>query len=257
VFVMGGVLKILSSARIDGDVIFYGMEGEISGEVGGSVYGSANSLRIDNKIAGDVDVNVNGNLTLGSKADIAGNVRYRGTNNLIRAQDSIVAGEIQKNAPAAEPDANPLRNILIPLFISLFATLTLYLLFKREMQLTLKTIMDAPLQTGFIGLATILVGPFVSLLLVSTVLGMLLGVFGIGAILMLIAIGFTMAIVFTGALVSRLVLGTATISLLWILIGALVFHAALLMPYIGLTFALAFISLAVGGVLVTLYRRAR
>ena len=56
VFVMAGKLKILSTAQIEGDVIFYGLEGEISGAVGGSVYGTTDTLRIDTKVAGDVAV---------------------------------------------------------------------------------------------------------------------------------------------------------------------------------------------------------
>lgn len=254
VFVLAGSLKILSTAQIEGDVIFYGFEAEINGEVGGSIYGSANSLRIDSKVGDDVDVNVTGELTLGSKANVAGDIRYSGFNKLVRSQEATIGGEIQKQT-INEPTAKDMwRNILVPLLVSLFATLTLYLLFKKEIQVVVKTILRSPLPSGLVGLATLAAGPFVSLLLISTVLGMLLGIFGVGAMLILVAVGFSLAIVFTGALLARLLVGKPTVSLMWILFGAIVFHAILQIPVIGLLIGLALVSMAVGGVLLSLYR---
>lgn len=257
VFVFGGVLKILSTAQVDGDVIFYGMEGEIAGDVGGSVYGTANRLRLDGPVGGVVDVDVTGELTLGSNADIAGDVRYRGFNELVRAQDSVVEGEITKQSPPTDAEAWNWQAALVPLFISLFATLTLYLLFKREIEVVVRTMLSSPLPAGLIGLATVVTGPFISLLLISTVLGMLLGVFGIGAVLVLVALGFVFAIVFLGALIAKLSSGKPRVSLPWILLGAVTFHACLLLPLIGILVAFVLVSMAVGAVLLTLYRAAR
>lgn len=257
VFVIAGSLKILSTAKIEGDVIFFGMEGEINGDVGGSIYGTANTLRIDNHVGGKVDVTVTRDLTLGSKANVAGDVSYYGLNKLTRAQDSVVSGEIHKKEMAVDDVDSPWQNILIPMFITLFATLTLYLIFKREMQAVVKTIFDSPLSSGLLGFSTLMIGPFVSLLLITTVLGMLLGVFGIGAILLLISIGFALAVVLTGALLSRLLIGKYVISLLWIIAGAVVFHGMLLIPVLGFLIAVALVAMSIGGALLTLYRRAR
>jgi len=102
--------------------------------------------------------------------------------------------------------------------------------------------------------SALIAGPFVSLLLVSTVLGMLLGVFGIGAVLMLMALGFSFAIVLTGALLSKVVVGKPTVSLLWLLLGAITFHAVLQIPILGLLTAIALISMAIGGLLLCVYR---
>ena len=148
VFVVAGILKVLSTAHIAGDVIFYGVEGEINGEVGGSIYGTANRLRIDAHVANLVDVKVGTELTLGSKADIAGDVRYAGVNNLVRAQEAVIGGDIQHKESVAKVAEDPLRTFLIPLFVSLFATLTLYLLFKREIERVINTITHSPLAAG-------------------------------------------------------------------------------------------------------------
>lgn len=254
VFVIAGKLKILSTAQIDGDVIFYGVEGEISGAVGGSVYGTMDTLRVDTKVGGDIDVKAARELTLGSKAEVGGAIRYRSRNELVRAQDSIITGEVQKQAIADNQESNTLRAILIPMFISLFAALTLFLLFKREMQKIIATIIDAPLPAGLVGLATLIAGPLVSLLLISTVLGMLLGVFGVGAVLVLVSIGFALAVVLAGALASRVLVGKATVSLPWILCGAVVFHGLLQIPAVGLLAALGLVSLTVGAIVLSIYR---
>lgn len=254
VFVVAGKLSILSTAKIEGDVIFYGLEGEISGAVGGSVYGTTDTLRIDTKVAGDIDVTAARELTLGSKADVSGDIRYRSRNELVRAQESIISGELQKQTIAENKESDTLRSILIPMFISLFAALTLYLLFKREMQKIITTILAAPLPSGIVGLSTLIAGPFVSVLLISTVLGMLLGIFGVGIMLVLISVGFALAIVLTGALAFRLLINKATVSLPSILCGAIIFHGLLQIPALGILLALALISMAIGAIVLTLYR---
>lgn len=254
VFVMGGVLKILSTARIGGDVVFYGAQGEISGDVEGSVYGSASQLRIDGKVGEDVDVKVSGELTLGSKAQVAGDVKYRGFRTLVRAQEAVIGGEVFKQEMEEPTEIDTWRTILIPLFISLFATLTMYLLFKREIIVVVRTINQSPLLSGVVGIASLVAGPFVSLLLISTVLGMLLGIFGIGVLLVLLAVGFSLAIIFTGALLSKLITKKVEVSLLWILCGALLFHALLFVPVVGVVFAFVLVAMAVGGTLLSLYR---
>lgn len=256
VFVVAGVLKILSTAKIAGDVVFYGGEGEIAGEIGGSIYGSATTVRIDGKVAKDVDITASRGLTLGSKADVAGNVSYRSTTDLKRAQESHVGGEVQKKQIDNQVDAvDTVRAFFIPLFVSLFATLTLYLLFKKEIITIVTVLNERPLTSGLLGLATIATGPFVSLLLISTVLGMLLGVFGIGFMLLLFAAGFSVAIVFVGALISKFMTNKVTVSLTSILMGALVFHSLFFIPVIGFLVAFAVLAMAIGGIVLVLYRK--
>lgn len=256
VFVVAGVLKVLSTAKIAGDVVFYGGEGEIAGDIGGSVYGSANILRIDGAVGKDVNVTVSRGLTLGSNADVAGGVEYRSLVDLKRAQEAHVEGEVIKQQLQEQVDtASALRAFFIPLFVSLFATLTLYLLFKKEMIAIVTVVVERPLMSGLVGLATIATGPFVSLLLITTVLGMLLGIFGVGFTLLLFAAGFSVAIVFTGALISRFMTNKITVSLVSILSGALVFHALFFIPVLGLLVAIAILAMAVGGMVLVLYRK--
>lgn len=113
VFVIGGALKILSTADIKGDVIFFGGDAEIAGTVGGSIYGTANSMRVDATVAQNVNVKTARELTLGAKANIAGNVQYTSVSDLVRAQEANVAGEIQKQSVTEEPANAGVRDFLL------------------------------------------------------------------------------------------------------------------------------------------------
>ena len=55
--VVASSLKVLSTAKISGDLMFFGDSADISGEVGKSVLGTSNTIRIDGSILGDVQVN--------------------------------------------------------------------------------------------------------------------------------------------------------------------------------------------------------
>jgi cytoskeletal protein CcmA (bactofilin family) len=119
--VLASNLKVLSTAKISGDLIFFGSNAEISGEVGKSVLGTSDSLRIDGVISGDIDVKTN-SLSLGERTDIAGMVKYTSINELVRAQNARVAGKVVKNDPVIV-DVGGFRDILIPFLVALFASL--------------------------------------------------------------------------------------------------------------------------------------
>lgn len=252
-FVAGGIVKILSTARIDGDVFVYGGELEMTGEIGGSVYGTVERVRIDAPIGGDVSMTV-GTLTLGSKADIAGDVSYESASELVRAQEATVAGAIQQIArDYVEPSES--RDVFIRMIVTLFASLSLYVLFKKEMLGIVRTIEASYARAGVIGLATLVSGPVVALLLIFTMVGALLGLFALGLSLLLMVCGYVMASVITGLLIVRLFMRQAEVNVLALLIGAIVFQGVSVVPYMGPLIVFILLCIAVGGVTVHLYRR--
>lgn len=255
--VIAGTLNIHSTAEIVGDVIFYGGNAEINGPVGGSVFGSAQRLRIDAPIGGSVEVTTANELTLGDKALVAGDVRYQSRLELVRGQGATIEGEVQQQTPPPLSQRETWQSFLIPLLVTLFATLTLYLLFKREMQQVVRTALASPLPAGLIGLATIVTAPLVSVLMISTVLGLLLGVFGLGAVLALVTVGFMLATVLIGTLISKFLTKKTEVSLVSIILGGVTFHALMVVPVFGLLIALALVSMAVGAMVLSLYRHGR
>src|SRR3989344_5008966 len=94
--VLAGTLKVLSTAKISGDILFFGTDAEISGEVGKSIFGTSERMRVEGVVSGDIDVKT-GTLTLGERADITGMVKYASSNEIVRAQNARVAGQVIQN----------------------------------------------------------------------------------------------------------------------------------------------------------------
>jgi hypothetical protein len=253
-FVIGGVLKMLSSASVDGDVIFFGGEGDISGKVGGSILGTSDTLRIDAEVGKNVDVKAASQLTLGERASIAGSVRYASLHPLVRAQNAVVEGEVVRNEYKTTTKQTDVRDALIPIFISLFAALSLYLLFRKELQVLAELVYKSPFKSGLFGLSVLIAGPVVSLLLIATVLGLIIGVAGVALVFLAYVLGFALSGVVLGAYLNKLLFRKLSVSLATVILGTVVLHALLFIPIIGFgLFILAFM-LTVGGLAMSAYK---
>jgi hypothetical protein len=255
VFVIGGVLHILSTATIDGDVIFFGGEADINGKVGGSVLGTSKQLRIDGEVKGDVDVTTASTLTLGDKANIAGFVNYASVSPIVRAQNATVGKEVTQTAYVAvsETGESKTRTALVPVFISLFATLSLFLLFKKELlNLVVHTKRSAG-KSMLLGLGVIILGPIVALILSVTVLGLLLGIMTFALVMLAYTLGYVVMGVVFGAYLSEWFTKQATVSLPWILAGSLGVQLLLMVPVVGVLAVLTLFSITIGGLVIGLY----
>ena len=205
-FVLGGVLKVLSTAQVDGDILFFGGDAEISGTVGGSVLGTSERIRIDAEVGKDVDIKTATALTLGENARIAGSVKYASTESLVRAQQASIEGEVVKNDYAVSSIApeQHIRTLLIPLFIALFASLSLYLLFRTQLQQLVQNLFLHPLKNAAIGLSVAVLVPLLSIILILTVLGALIGFIGFFFAFLTYALAYAISGVVVGAFLARL-----------------------------------------------------
>lgn len=256
-FVIGGSLQMLSSASVGGDVIFFGGSAEINGKVGGSVLGTSEKIRVDAEVGGNVDVKTATALTLGEKTNVGGFVRYTSVEPLVRAPNAQVAGEISKNEYAEDEAASietKVRNLLIPIFITLFATLSLYLLFKKELQALVLRIHTVPAKSALFGLSLVILGPIVSLLLMATILGVVIGIMSTALVILAYAVGYSLSGVVLGSYLSKLSTNHARVTLPWIIAGTLTMHVLLLVPVIGIALALFVFTITVGGLAISVYK---
>ncbi len=247
-FVIAGKLTVLSTATIDGDVLFFGGDAEVNGKVSGSVLGTSERMRIDAQVGKNVDVKTV-SLTLGEKAAVAGNVTYESPTSVARAQNATIEGEvIHKESPQDQTAQDSVKGLLVPIFISLFASLTLFLLFKREIQEIVQHAYTHPLRSMVSGTAVLLLFPLVSVILIATILGMVIGIAGLFASVFLFALGYALAPIVMGALLSRLFSKRIKVSFLWIIIGAALLHALLLIPFLGISVFVLILLFSMGGV---------
>lgn len=253
-FVLGGTLKVLSTAKIGGSIYFFGRDAVIDGEVDGAIHGTMDRLRVDGVVLGDVDVNAYENLTFGSEANIAGNVNYTSQNELVRAADSVIEGEISKVTLAPPTNQELVQGVLVPLLIIMFAALTMYLLFKKQLTSMYMIMEESYTKVALIGLGILVVGPMISILLLATILGLVVGVISLAAVTILLVAGFTLSGVMFGTILSRLMSNQVNINLLWIVLGVGGLYLIGLVPIVGPIVVLGMFIITTGTIALGLYR---
>ncbi len=254
--VVAGSVKVLSSAHIEGDVLLYANDVEIVGSVGGTIMGRVTRLRIDGEIGGDVDIKVN-QLTLGDRAQIEGDVLYESTQEIQRAQNSVVAGQVNKRTPpdTSQTVAERAQDLLIPLLVVLFTALSFYLIWRQRMMRLLFPITDTILLNSLIGFGVLLFTPLVIVLFFVSILGSLVGGFLLITYLLLLLGAIALSGPFLGILFGRFVLKRQQFDPLAIFIGCLILFIMVLVPILGPVLILLTLTTVLGGLARALYHR--
>ncbi|NCN52355.1 hypothetical protein GW943_00900 [Candidatus Parcubacteria bacterium] len=253
VFVIGGVLRILSTAKITGDIIFFGGELIVEGPVAGSIFGSADSARIDTSIGGSIDIKTARALTLGDRAEVLGDIAYTGGAEMVRAQNAVVVGNIQHREQ--ETPAFSGAGFVVPILIAMFAALTAFLVFRKQVTTVVRTRGKYGVH-GLIGLAALIVVPFVSLILSLSILGIYVGIFILLCYVALLIAAWVMSGIFLGTLCMEYILKKENeVSLRSVLVGTLAFQVLILIPFIGPLLAIATFLVVLGSMSHMLYNR--
>lgn len=258
--VVGGYLDVLPSATVSGDILFFGQQLELEGDVAGAVYGTAQSTRIDGQVEGMVQMTVE-TLTLGDKAEILSDITYTSAAEIERAQSAVVVGSVVRNAPADQATTVPLQELAITFIVVLFAALLLQLFLRSRLADLIKiTAANTGLST-FIGGAILLTIPillslvFVSL--VSSPVGILAVLMGI-LILLLTMFGVALAVallpVVVGAYLQFLINKQFSVNVASTVSGGVVLFAMSLIPLIGALVFVVFLLATFGGLCRALFR---
>ncbi len=246
VLAVGGTVHILSTAEISGDLVFYGGAVRIEGPVKGSLYGTADDLRIDSLIEGDVTVTTPKSFTVGGGSDIRGVVQYTSANDIIRAQDAVIGGAVTRLSPPIVPEVSTAQAWIFGALILVFASLTLFFLSKHRLESLAHAAANQYGRFGLVGLGVFFALPFIALLLMSSIVGLLIGGVLLVVYLLAVLIGFALMPVLIGSLVWYLVKKEVTVQIGTIGIGVIVVEALqalnFVVPVIGaLCLAVAFL----------------
>ncbi|HMO78339.1 MAG TPA: hypothetical protein PKA42_01780 [Candidatus Paceibacterota bacterium] len=254
--VVASNLKVLSTAKISGDLMFFGDTADISGEIGKSVLGTSNTIRIDSIILGDVQVKTN-TITLGERTNINGNLSYTSVKEVNRAAGAVVGGKVVQNQPNMINGSVMAKDIVIPFLVILFAALIWYLLFSRFLFKVSNQINNHFLRTTLIGFGIFFLVPIAAVILLLSTLGSILGIILILAYFALLLMSLVISGTMAGAYALKLANKPVTISLLLILFGTAGYYLLLYVPIIG-AILMIIISLAtLGGLSTSLYRLMR
>jgi cytoskeletal protein CcmA (bactofilin family) len=258
VVVLGSSLKVLPTATIGGNVYFFGVDAKIDGAVAGSVYGTAERVHINGTVGKDVDLHAAGGLMLGDKAVIDGNLSYQGFVPLARSQGTVVEGEVNEIVESEATDLREAaREMLTPLFVMLFAALSLFLLFKRGLQRLVEKIDESLLVATGLGAAAMFAGPVAAVLLLFTVLGFILGVALFGMFITLSSVAIALMGVVLGAFASKYARGRLEVTLATVVAGTVLLHLTLnvlaIVPVVGVVFVMSIFLVTLGGLTKSVY----
>lgn len=253
--VVAGTLKVLSTAKIAGDILFFGGEAEVAGVVGKSIFGTSEKMRVDGVVGGDVDVKTAA-MTLGDQADVTGMVKYVSSVELVRAQNARVAGKVVKNDPVGVTEASA-RDFVVPLLVLLFAALVWYLLFPRLLGRVVVQGTEHVTRSMLVGFGFLFLTPIASGILLASTLGALLGAallflyFGV----VFMSLSVTAAVV--GVYLFKVLKKDAAVSLPRVLLGGVVTYALWFVPIVGPLVFLGLWLLTLGALATHLYRSIR
>jgi hypothetical protein len=253
VVVIGGTLSILSTATIGGDVFFFGATGELSGVVTGSVYGSTEQFTINGEVQKAVDIAAPAGLRLTDRAVVAGDVRYSSLVPLQRNPGAAIGGSVVENStPQTERDVT--KTALTGYLVILFTTLSLYLIFRREVELVAARTEGSRALSGLIGLGVVIVLPMLSVILILTVLGSIFGVMSLLVTTLLIIAGVALTPITLGALIGRHLFSEKKLSQLSIIVGVFSLFLLVLIPVIGPVLVFLLVLVTIGELTKALYR---
>ncbi len=221
-FVMGGTFRLGENETVDGDLSIFG--GAVSLDKGSIVNGSVvligGTVNVDGMVNGDIN-GLGGAITLGDTAVVQGDVSTFGA-SVNKSKSAVVQGSVLSQSengvqlpdvprvavPALfRPFSDAMGSLVRTLVISLLAVLVVIFIPNRTRNVS-KAINDSPVSAGAIGLLTMIIFPFVAIILAITIILIPLSlfailIFGLGLIFGWIAIGYEL-----GERLAALVKGT-------------------------------------------------
>ena len=166
--IAGGNIRITDTASISGDLLIFGGDIQINGPVKGKIYISGGEATINANVGGHLEGEV-GTLTLGNKANIKGDLRYKATKKAEMVKGSIVQGKTDfrliedKNTQKKTGliTAGSVYKLAIDIIISLLL-ITILPVFTKN---TLERVYNAPLMSLGTGFAFLFFWPLLSIFL--------------------------------------------------------------------------------------------
>jgi len=214
VVVGGGQINIVSKT-IGGDVAIGGGTVRIESAVEGDLKIGGEEVYVNSSITGNVDIKAD-RITLGPKANIAGDLSYKSSRVIVLEEGAVVVGET-KFTQAYQGGASSMgfKGELAAIFTALFilkllmfllAALLFGLVFKRYSNEMVKVALNKPLKEFVRGLVTIIVLPVLSVILCVSLIGLPLGILGFTFFVALVIFMAIITPIFLGALVDKYIL---------------------------------------------------
>jgi cytoskeletal protein CcmA (bactofilin family) len=240
--VAGGGQISMTGPRVDGDIVIGGGSVRVDAAVGGDVHVAGGDVYVNAPVGGNVLIN-SGTVTLGGKAVIAGNLTYEAEQAATIETGAIVRGETNFTERAGSGDegaaaalaAIASAALFAKLLMSIVGSLAIAYFFHRYSHELVATAVMQPVKEFVRGIVTLIVLPILSIILIATILGLPLGLFGLLAFGMLILFGSLIGPLFVGSLIHKWIWKPAGYVVNWktVLIGCIAYVVFGLIPVVG------------------------
>lgn len=255
VFVISGSLKVLSSAKIDGNIYFYGGDADIAGPVTGVVMGRAESFSVSSAVGG-IDVGAV-KVELQEGASVSGDVSYSSPRDLYRAPGVSIGGEIIKGVSSdMESDTSGGFPFLF-YAIWLFTTFCFFLLFRPMIENVLATLKKDTLKVGLIGVVAAVAGPIIGIVLMATVLGVWLGILKMLFTIMLFIVTMILLPIMAGGYAMAFWKTHRRLDAITVVAGIAIIAVLSLIPVVGALLILVGYVVTLGSIIYLLYQKGR
>ena len=204
-----------------------------------------------------IDVTVSA-LTLGEQANVTGDVSYTSDTDVVRAPNATVTGSLVKNDVTEDKgNAQTMRSLTIMFLVSLFATLSLYLVFRRHIETFARTVRVGIFTKTAIGFVCVFMAPLLITILLVSILGFLVGLIVLCGFALLLTLALPLLAVTAGSHLSQLYSKKTTISIPDLILGAAAVSLCLVIPILGYAIFAWLYMLTVGALIQRFYARAR
>jgi hypothetical protein len=247
--VFGGSLLTLSTAKVGGEVLFYGGEATIAGEVAGAVHARAEGLTIDGKV-GAIDAALSRHLSFTNAAYVAGDVSYESNEELSRTPESVIEGNVVHRDRA---DAPARFHGFFPYWLTALFSVLVAVFFARERLLgMIRARGNALPMSAAIGFGILFLTPLAFGLLMASVLGLAVGVLLFALYLALMTFTAIAMHIVLGAFIAKYTVKEYRVSWTFAIAGFVAVQAALFVPIVGplAIFALFLITLGMIGMFI-------
>lgn len=257
VVVLGGTLTILSTAEIQGDILFMGGSLIVEGNVTGSIHGTADTVRINSEIGGDVMLGVKSLFSIGDKAKIHGDITYASREDVVRAQEAHIVGEVRKTDVALDTSSGFFGFYTFKLSMLIFTAFLLYFIARRRVQAIVEYSNQSCGTLGLTGLAVFLGVPLVAGVLMISFIGLFAGIILLALYAIMLILSFTLGGVMLGYYLQKKIKRGETVTLTTVGSGVFLFSLMGLVPYVGGIAVFACMIIMLGTLSQELYRELR
>lgn len=258
----GASVAIAATNDVRGSLKAYGAIVSISGHVGGPVEAGGAVVTFDGQADGPVQIS-GSRVVIGPNARISGDLTVRSLNPLDRQPGAVISGAVNQMQPQTWWSLAPWQFTAI--FGAAVAAGTVLggivlLLFGGQVFITAtEHVRHRPLSSFLFGILTLVIVPFVAVVLMATVIGISIGFAVLFLVPFLVIFGHAVAAagIASGLLVRRPGAIGAPTAIVMLIVGAIVLVLISLIPWVGPLLIMVALFLGVGAFTRTLGGRIR